>query len=286
MRAGGPPIDHWFRRRLVAIALVSISLQVFAALAAVSAFAAPEPAKPDAARPPTTTGYDISYPQCPASFPSKPAFGIVGVNGGLAYAINRCLSAEYNWALLSTSTVQPRVSFYLNTGNPGPAASTHWPPAGKMSPLACDGTWSQNCAYDYGWNAALDSFNKAVAVSNLSAAQTAPWWLDVETANSWSSADLATNRTDLQGAIEGLKSAGVASIGVYSTASMWLQITGLTAASPSPNNLFRELPNWVPGAHSLKEAASYCSPAHSFTGGTVKLTQYPSNGFDADYVCP
>src|SRR5438128_12570044 len=111
-------------------------MQVVALLGAGSAFAAPEPAKPSSTRPTGGTGYDVSYPQCPSRFPSKPAFGIVGVNGGLAYATNPCLSAQYTWALTSTSTVQPHVSFYLNTGNPGPSASTHWPPAGTTSPRA------------------------------------------------------------------------------------------------------------------------------------------------------
>lgn len=46
---------------------------------------------------PAVTGNDISYPQCGAAFPSSPAFGIVGVNGGLANDLNPCLgpSASY-----------------------------------------------------------------------------------------------------------------------------------------------------------------------------------------------
>ena len=45
-----------------------------------------------------TTGYDASFPQCSGSYPSNPLFGIVGVNGGLANNVNRCLSGELHWA--------------------------------------------------------------------------------------------------------------------------------------------------------------------------------------------
>jgi hypothetical protein len=277
-------VNRWIRNHLAAMVVVALSIQLFSPFAIGSALAAPEPGKPSPARASSPTGYDISYPQCPSSFPSAPAFGIVGVNGGLAYAANPCLSAEYRWALTSTSASQPHVSFYLNTGNPGPTASTHWPAAGTTNPQMCDGSWSPACAYDYGWNAALDSFSKAAAGSSSTAAQTAPWWLDVETANSWSTTDLATNRADLQGAVAALRSVGVSSIGIYSTSSMWSQITGASTPSSSLNAPFSTLPNWVPGARSLKQAPAFCS--RTFAGGKVALAQYPSNGFDADYVCP
>jgi len=260
------------------------ALQLFAtAYGAQAATAAPEPARQTAKLQPSSTGYDISYPQCSAAFPKSPAFGIIGVNGGLAYATNPCLASEYAWAQTSTSAGQPQVSFYLNTGNRGPVASTHWPPPGTTTPQACDGSWSQACGYDHGWSAAQDSFNKAAAASGSSAARTAPWWLDVETANSWSNTDLATNRSDLQGAVAGLRAVGVTTIGVYSTSSMWSQITGASSPSSTLNDPFRTLANWVPGARSFKEAPSYCT--RTFTGGPVKYAQYPSNGFDADYVC-
>jgi hypothetical protein len=274
-----------FHRRLATVIVIACSLQMFApTFGTPAALAAPQPAKPNARPQSSSTGYDISYPQCSGALPTSPAFGIVGVNGGLAYATNPCLSSEYAWAQTSNSSAQPHVSFYLNTGNPGPVASTHWPPAGTTTPQVCDGTWSQACAYDYGWNAAQDSFNKAAGASSSTAAGAAPWWLDVETANSWSSTDLATNRSDLQGAVAALRAHGVTTIGVYSTASMWAQITGATTPSSTLNDPFRALPNWVPGARSLKEAPGFCS--RTFTGGPVKFAQYPSNGFDADYVCP
>lgn len=274
-----------FGRRLAAVLIMVCTIGITApAVGGGVAFAAPEPAKSNAKPQTNSTGYDISYPQCSTAFPGSPAFGIVGVNGGLAYATNPCLSSEYAWAQTSNSSTQPHTSFYLNTGNPGPA-STHWPAAGTTTPQACDGSWSQACAYDYGWNAAQDSFSKAAVASSLSAARAAPWWLDVETANSWSSSDLATNRSDLQGAVAALRADGVAAIGVYSTSTMWGQITGATSPSSTLNAPFETLPNWVPGARSAKDAPNYCSRT-GFTGAPVKLVQFPSNGFDADYVCP
>ena len=266
-----------FWSRLGLIGVLAAAVQAIAPLGVNPAFAAPEPARPAA-----TTGYDVSYPQCSSALPTNPAFAIVGVNGGLAYSGNPCLATEYAWASKATSATQPHVSLYLNTGNPGPVASSHWPPAGTTTPQACDGSWSASCAYDYGWFAAQDSFSRAAAVSGTAAAQAAPWWLDVETANSWST-DTSTNRADLQGAVAGLKAAGVASVGIYSTASMWSQITGATTSASPLNGPFSALPNWVPGARSVKDAPRLCS--RTFSGGPVKLVQYPSAGFDGDYAC-
>jgi hypothetical protein len=248
-----------------------------ASFGANPAFAAPEPAKAGAS---PGIGFDVSFPQCSNTLPKGPAFAIVGVNGGLAYAGNPCLGAEYQWG--TTSTTSPRVSFYLNTGNPGPVASSHWPPPTTTIPRVCDGTWNQDCAYDYGWYAARDSFSRAVVVAGNSATAGAPWWLDVETANSWST-DIATNRADIEGAVAALRAAGISSIGIYSTMSMWAQITGATGPSSSLNVPFTSLPNWVPGARSAKDAPSFCN--RSFSGGQVKLVQYPDGGFDADYPC-
>src|ERR1700716_3615906 len=60
--------------------------------------------------PRATTGYDVSYPQCPGLVVAPDgAFGIVGVNGGKAFTYNPCLSREYKAA--------PRPpSLYINTG--------------------------------------------------------------------------------------------------------------------------------------------------------------------------
>src|SRR5439155_7250878 len=65
--------------------------------------------KPPPPPPPSPTGYDVSYPQCSSTLPKSPTFGIVGVNGGRAYATNACLASEYAWATTSTSTTYPKV---------------------------------------------------------------------------------------------------------------------------------------------------------------------------------
>jgi hypothetical protein len=233
------------------------------------------------------TGYDISYPQCNGSFPASPAFGIVGVNGGLPFSANPCLGtgggpSELQWAGMSAE-------LYANTANPGPALSTHWP-NGQTAPEQCNtaanpGSDTAQCAYDYGWNAAADSYRDAVAAyvslgwAQAGAARTPvanAWWLDVETGNSWT-ADTAFNVDELHGEVDYLTSVGVASLGFYSTPSAWQTITGGTSS-------FAAYQSWIPGASSLSGAQANCAGA-GVTGGGVALTQYPSGGFDADYQC-
>jgi hypothetical protein len=225
-------------------------------------------------------GYDISFPQCGRTLPSTFAFTILGVNNGRAFDYNPCLPTLMSWALggSPTASQQPRLSFYLNTDNPGPDdPNKQWPGPGTSQPRPCDGTANVNCAYDYGWNAAQAAMSHAGAQ-----AKSSPWWLDVETANTWSG-DVASNAAVIQGAAELLKSAGVPAVGVYSSPRQWAQITGATAPDSPINQPFASLYNWLARAHSADEAPTLCS--RTFTGGRVKLVQYLGGGFDADYAC-
>ena len=270
---------------VVGIALPAIAFVPYDGAGAFAKAAARAPKKPA----PSPTGYDVSYPQCSSALPKSPTFGIVGVNGGRAYATNSCLASEYAWATTSTSTAYPKVGFYANTGNPGPVLSTHWP-TGQTTPAVCDGTWSEGCSYDYGWNAAADSFARATAVAGVDGARAAYWWLDVETGNSWATASdssswAALNTKDLQGAAAYLAAQGVGQLGFYSTGFQWGQITGLNA-STSPAYFSTSYLNWVPGATSLSSAQARCSSAYSFTGARVQLTQYVQSNLDVDYRCP
>ena len=232
-------------------------------------------------------GFDISYPQCGGAFPSGGAFGIVGVNGGLPFSANPCLGqganpSELQWAGLNAS-------LYANTADPGPALSSHWP-NGQTTPKLCNtstnpGSDTPECHYDYGWNAAQDSYQDAVnAYVSLGWAQAGAtrtpvannWWLDVETANSWTSTQ-NLNVQALQGEADYLSSVGASSVGFYSSPSAWQTITNATT-------VFSAYPSWVAGASSLTDAQSRCGTA-GFTGGSASLAQFVSGGFDNDYSC-
>ena len=225
---------------------------------------------------PTAPGYDISWPQCGGPYPVNPAFGIVGANKGIVFSPNPCLASEVTWAGGTSAAL------YASTGNPGPALSTHWP-TGQTSPQVCSATNPDTaaCAYDYGYNAAADSYADAVsafkALGLSGSPAGSPWWLDLEIANSWRS-DVTLNVAALSGAVYYLGSvAHVASLGFYATSYQWGVITGGTTT-------FSAYPSWVAGAADAAGARANCA-GPGFTGGGVTLAQYPSGGFDADLRC-
>ncbi len=241
----------------------------------------------------TSTGYDISYPQCASVYPASPAFGIVGVNGGLANDANSCFSSELGWALAAPGlTNQPNVSLYINTANPGPAPGvTDWPTSGTSPYGSCDGSWSTACSYVYGQARGEYSYGLA-DMTDAAVASSAPWWLDIETANSWATSGTAgyaqLNIAAIQGFIAGLQVSGATGpIGVYSTDSQWSTITDLDAQTTAAGlGLSTAPPDWVAGARgSLRTAQRNCTNG-GFTGAAPTLAQYSSGGYDADLRCP
>ena len=253
--------------------------------------------------PPPSSGFDISYPQCGATFPTGALFGVVGVNGGRVYKPNPCLGTSTGPSELAWADSTPSTQFYANTADPGPAYSSYWTIAAwNNSPQTCASTDpnSTGCSFDYGWYAAADSFNNAVLAEEqvhglapsaaASAAASAPWWLDVETGNSWQSQEsdysgnlavaYANDTAALEGAADYLKNtAGVVQVGFYSTGYQWTTVTGGTGA------LFESDPEWVAGFSSAKSATNGCTATTGFAGGRIALTQYVANGFDADHQC-
>lgn len=267
-----------------------LRLAVFAALLATCLSFAPGAAQAKSPKPPrggSPTGYDVSYPQCGSSLPTNVSFAIVGVNDGIVFSANPCLGAGDGTSQLAwAERFEPVPILYANTGDPGPGLSSHWP-TGQTTPAACDAAQpdSSACSYDYGWNAAADSYRDAVdayvSLGQLPATATQTpqpneWWLDVESANSWE-ASTTNNVSELQGEVAFLQSQGVSTIGFYANASDWKSITGGTTA-------FASFPSWHPGAGSQHTAASLCGTA-GVTGGPTRYSQYAAGGFDADARC-
>lgn len=262
------------------VAAIALSAMAFAATSApLSAATAPAP---------TSIGFDVSFPQCASALPSSPGFGIVGVNNGSPLTINNCLARELVWAQSTASGVP---GFYANTGNGGSKYAVGWPKT-QTTPRVCNGANSVACSYDYGWNAASSAFTNAVnaesadgATSPTAAAQATPWWLDVETGNAWetieygrTSATEAYDQAMLEGMVASFTALGATHLGIYSTPSMWSEITGGSVSSLS------SIPVWIPGYASLSAAEAACATT-SFTGARVAMIQYPSQGYDGDYLC-
>lgn len=265
------------------------------------------------------TGSDVSYPQCGTSLPASPAFAIVGVTGGYANNLNPCLGpstsypsytqSELYWAVASSTGPSPNVSLYVNTADPGNVYNgqviADWPASGSTPYGSCStttvslsgggtatvGANSEACAWQYGhdkaaqdaeWlTAAADAIDGQQSAHQLpDTASSYPWWLDVETANTWQS-DTTMNVADLQGMIAGFQGAGATTVGAYSTASQWNSIAGPTT---SASGSLYGIPDWIPGARTLSGAQANCGQT-SFTGGAVKVTQWFSHPVDSDYAC-
>jgi hypothetical protein len=218
-----------------------------------------------------TGGYDYSYLQCGTAAPSG-SFGIVGVNAGYPFTYyNNCLAAEY-----AAAARTGKASVYVNTGYD----PTYTAIDGRHTTQPCatqsqtvTGTPDQQAAWAVGCSEASRDLAYA---STQSAASPSAWWLDVETANSWSSSDLSLNRYTIQGIVATLRANTTAPIGVYSTSYQWSVITGGYQAPVDAN--------WVAtGQSTLRRAQRSCSAA-GFTGAKVWLVQYVTT-YDHDYVC-
>ncbi len=247
----------------------------------------------------TPLGIDVSWPQCGKRLPTNQAFGIVGVNGGLATTTNPCLKDQLVWANLSVGgTSQEKLQLYVNTANPGGLGTASWPKnntdsAGNtpVNPYgSCDGSDSLACAWLYGWNRSLedvrDRFQPAAVQANVNLFASAYiWWLDVETENTWklsgTTFDHESNVAVLEGMTSYFQSVG-GLIGLYSTGYQWGQIVG---SSVSPTSNLNGLRNWRPGGASLNTAKEACQATPLTADGDVVITQFVSKGLDYNYTC-
>lgn len=267
--------------RATVLAALCMLLAAAGLLAASAANAAPSPG--DGTE--QALGNDVSWPQCNKPLPDAPAFGIVGVNNGLANTTNPCLAEQLRWAeaINVNPTGQPTVALYVNTANPGLAGSW-WPtsneyPAGRVVPNPYGTCKDQDvgvaCAFMYGYAKAYDD----AYIRGISNPGDYLWWLDVETENTWSG-DRNANRAVLEGMTDFFKSIQ-ADVGIYSSGYQWNRIVGSVASSSS----LYALPSWLAGARTVSGAKANCSDAPLTPGGQVTLTQFVSSGFDYDNSC-
>ena len=267
--------------RVAMLAALGLLLAVLGLAVAPAASAAPPPDDSTG----RVLGNDISWPQCRKTLPADPAFGIVGVNNGLANSTNPCLPEQLRWAqaISVNLTSQPSVALYVNTANPGHAGSW-WPvsndyPVGSSVPNPYGTCKDQDvgaaCAYMYGYAKAFDD----AYIRGITGPDEYLWWLDVEIGNSWST-DRNSNRAVLEGMTAFFHSIQ-ADVGIYSSSYQWRQIVGPVTDS---SNLY-DLPTWLAGALSASGAEANCSRDPLTPGGDVALTQFVSRGFDYDYPC-
>ncbi len=249
--------------RSLFVVAVGAALAALLALSSASAFAA----GPYLAG---QTGYDIGWPQCGSAYPAG-AFGIVGISHGRPFDVvngtpNPCLAPEY--------ASQTGHGMYLSTGYDPIYYTEHATSdcVQRSTTLPIDIAHQQAWAIGCSW--AVDQQQFAATVG--SAAPVA-WWLDVESANSWSTSDLTLNSETLQGGVDKLSvlTPGIP-VGVYSTRSQWAAIAGT-------NHVAGLAADWVAtGAASQRKAARYCTG--SFTGEPVWLVQWVTTA-DHDYAC-
>jgi hypothetical protein len=241
---------------------------------------------------PDGNGADVSHPQCGDDLPDGQAFGVVGVNGGVATTANPCLPAQLQWAWDSTGTVagQPPAQLYVNTANPGGVRElvTTWPTDGETPHGRCDGRNSPACSWEYGWERArttvTDFFLPAAEAAGVDADPAHySWWLDVESENTWQSgtpAGQARNRAALEGMAAYLIARG-GEVGVYAVPAQWRQIVG---AVTWDSNLYR-LDSWLPGAATASGAAANCRRDPLTNGGEVAIAQYVDGDRDVNVPC-
>jgi hypothetical protein len=208
-------------------------------------------------------GYDISTYQC-GDFPTDPhTIGIVQVNGASLGAVNPCLKEEASW---SAGGLNLYTYLTFGTAPTSPDAACNTLP----SPQACN----------YGFNAALYAFD---AAEQATVPTLVGWWLDVETrARSWSTTT-AANASLVQGAIDGLHSAGINNVGIYASPANWNGIVG-----PYQPAVPYWMADWTTtGPDSCSQAGSWAAKELLPTGpvAIVQFSDHYNGTFDGDYAC-
>ncbi len=128
------------------------------------------------------------------------------------------------------------------------------------------------------WAVGCSEASRSIAyATSLGITKPSSWWLDVETENNWSLADLSMNQYTIQGIVDTLRRSSRAAVGIYSTGYQWHKIVGSLPVSGLRAN-------WVAtGSPSAGDTPAHCGIG--FSGAPVWFVQYLHGGFDTNYVC-
>ena len=118
-------------------------------------------------------------------------------------------------------------------------------------------------------------YNYAARVTNAAAGHR--FWVDVETANSWSKTNKVINVAVIQGMIDYLTLRAGCIAGIYVSPNHWKQITDNARATG--------IPNWFAAANNRAGAQTKCAVGTSLTGGPLLMVQYVVKGLDHNYWC-
>lgn len=234
---------------------------------------------------PAPTGIDVSYPNCGTLLPSAD-FVVVGINRGMGRTDNPCRTDQLGFAATAPGTTHDAVDVYVNTQNPTPTQAAAWPSRDvtfdghrMRSPYGhCTGGKSQACSWIYGASIARDDVARFATTGF--AGRVGRWWLDVETANSWS-ASPSRNRAALEGMTAALTEQG-RRVGLYALPGEFRDLIGTVPAS----SVLTRLPSWIAGAADRTHAARLCTRT-PLTKGRVTLVQYKdvAANLDRDVAC-
>jgi hypothetical protein len=183
------------------------------------------------------------------------------------YPVNPCLAQEAAWAGGGLN-----LYIYVDYGTDATSAD-NWC-ATSASPLTCN----------YGFNSAVQAYNDAVAAGVNAAV---PWWLDVE--DSSLEGSQSGTKDLVQGAIDGLKYAGLNSVGIYASPGNWMKLVG---------NYQPAVPYWAAswGIAPTTTCADVQATYPGLPTGPVQIVQYSSPStpeplggmnveYDDDYAC-
>ena len=225
----------------------------------------------------SSSGYDVSYPNCSETPPG--GFAIVGLGGGRPFTTSSCLASEWTPAqsrFMVAPSGTPAPALYFNTGYAGAYTRDIIQSAcGNYAGPALAGTSKHDqSTYTTAWEIGCSEAAYAAVVATANSESPSMWWADIETGNSWS-----TNKIVNQYTVDGLSyemqhiASTLGLAGVYSYPAAWDKIVG-SGFIPTPPFAG----DWGP---------TVTCTSSGFGGATVWIVQQglSSSGVDTDSGC-